>query len=81
MVQKIWGTLLAAMGVLLILRVPEVTSQIARNSGWSQGTLLFARISLYLVGIILLGGGIRKLAGRGNRSFPPGDGGDREPDS
>jgi len=76
--QRIWGGLFALMGIMLFIRIPGVTARVAENSGWSSGALTLARVSLYLVGIILLGGGIRKLASPGvpARKRPPQEGND-----
>ncbi len=74
-VQKTWGAMLALMGIALFVRIPEVTARIAENSGWSPGVLTMARVAMVLVGVILLGGGIRKLvAGEGRgKNVPPKD--------
>ncbi len=49
-----------AAGVGMFFRIPQVMPDIAQIKGFS-GDILFKRFSLYLVGLILVWGGARKI--------------------
>ncbi len=55
-----WGIALAIMGIAVFFRVPQVVPELAQkfNLAAGQGFISFC---LYIVGVILLGGGIRKI--------------------
>jgi hypothetical protein len=58
--QLIWGGLLTAAGAGMFIRIPQVMPRIEQIEQFASiGP--FIRFCLYLMGIILLGGGIRKI--------------------
>jgi uncharacterized membrane protein HdeD (DUF308 family) len=57
--QLIWGAVLVLMGVAVFFRLPQVVPKLA-EMGQSEFTIGFFRICLYIIGFILIGGGIRK---------------------
>lgn len=58
--QLIWGIALFLMGVGVIFRIPAVMDRIAATSG-SSSEMYFLRFCFYLIAVILLGGGIKKI--------------------
>jgi len=60
MVQLIWGVALVLMGIGIFFRIPHV---ISKFSGSDQATSdqFFIRFSLYLMAVVLFGGGVKKL--------------------
>ena len=58
--QLIWGIALALAGVGVFVRIPQVMPKIAQIEVFSTSTGII-RICIYLMGIILLGGGIQKI--------------------
>lgn len=56
----IWGILLAAMGVALFFRIPQVMPQIAQIEQFVP-LKPFIRFSFYLMAVLLLIGGGRKI--------------------
>jgi steroid 5-alpha reductase family enzyme len=59
-VQLIWGSALAVVGAAVFFRIPQVMPQLAQM-GLSGTTLWAVRISFYLMGFLLIGGGVRKI--------------------
>jgi len=59
-VQLIWGAALVLMGVGVFFRVPTVVQRMS-DSFELDSALYFLRFSFYLIGIILIGGGIKKI--------------------
>ncbi len=57
----IWGVLLTLAGVGVFIRVSFVMPQIIKISSFDSNSSWFIRFSFYLIGIILIGGGIRKI--------------------
>jgi Ni,Fe-hydrogenase I cytochrome b subunit len=59
-VQWIWGVALVLMGIGFFFRIPQLISKI---SGSDQTTLdqFFIRFCLYLMAVVLFGGGVKKL--------------------
>ncbi|RLC28157.1 MAG: hypothetical protein DRH32_09470 [Deltaproteobacteria bacterium] len=59
-VQLIWGVALVLMGIGFFFRIPHL---IPRISGSGQTTLdqFFIRFCLYLMAVVLFGGGVKKL--------------------
>ena len=59
-VQLIWGVALVFMGIGVFFRIPHLISRI---SGSGQATLdqFFIRFCLYLMAVVLFGGGVKKL--------------------
>ncbi len=58
--QLVWGIALALAGVGVFVRIPQVMPKIAQIEIFSTSTGII-RICFYLMGIILLGGGIQKI--------------------
>jgi hypothetical protein len=67
-VQLIWGTALVLVGVAVFFRIPQVMPQLAQM-GQSDTTLWVIRVCFYLMGVLLIGGGIGKFI----RHFYPGN--------
>lgn len=60
LLQLIWGAALAIMGLAFFFRIPGIMEQIADIEHFSS-VGLFLRIGFYLIAVILLGGGIKKI--------------------
>lgn len=58
--QLIWGIALIAMGIGVFFRVPVVSERLANAIG-TGAELYFFRFSFYLIAVILVGGGIKKI--------------------
>jgi cobalamin biosynthesis protein CobD/CbiB len=58
--QLIWGVALVIAGLGVFYRIPQVLPQIATIEYFS-GALWGIRICFYLMGIILIGGGAKKI--------------------
>ncbi len=58
--QIIWGTLLLLAGLALFVRIPQVLSDIQQIDAYSSD-IPFKRFSLYLIGSLLAGGGLKKI--------------------
>ena len=59
-VQLIWGIALVLMGIGVIFRIPVVIEKMTTTGGLTSG-LYFLRFCFYLIAIILMGGGIKKI--------------------
>jgi len=59
-IQLIWGGALILMGVAVFFRVPQVMPKLA-EMGQSATTIGFIRVCFYLMGFILVGGGLKKV--------------------
>lgn len=59
-VQLIWGAALALMGIAVFFRIPQVMPKLI-EMGQSESTILFIRICFYILGFLLVGGGIKKI--------------------
>lgn len=68
-VQLMWGIALVAAGVAVFFRVPVVIQQLQAQQSLQSGAIFF-KMCFYLLAILLIGGGGRKiyqqLKGRGN---------------
>ena len=58
--QLIWGVALFLMGLAVIFRMPVVIDKISGAGQLSSG-LYFLRFCFYLIAVILMGGGIKKI--------------------
>lgn len=58
--QLIWGFALIAMGIGVFFRVPIVSERLA-DAIETNSRLYFVRFSFYLIAVILVGGGIKKI--------------------
>jgi uncharacterized membrane protein HdeD (DUF308 family) len=59
-IQLIWGIALLLVGLAVFFRIPQVMPRIAQLEGFSE-ILPFIRVCFYFMGVILVGGGIRKI--------------------
>ena len=59
-VQLIWGVALVIMGIGVFFRIPQVMPKIAKIEQFSQ-VMFFIRFCFYLMGILLVGGGSKKI--------------------
>ena len=59
-VQRTWGAALVIMGIGVFFRIPQVMPELREAGAFASGDLLF-RVGFYLLGILLVGGGLRKL--------------------
>ena len=60
MLQLIWGIALLLAGVGVFVRIPQVMPDIAEIELF-KGSLWIIRICFYIMGIILIGGGLKKV--------------------
>jgi len=74
--QTIWGIALLLMGVGIFFRVPYVMDQIAEIKHYASA-MVFIRICFYFMGVLLIGGGIKKLYAIWGPSSPVNDSGDK----
>ena len=58
--QLVWGLLLIFMGIGVFFRLPQVWPQIEKIEYFSS-ILPFIRFCFYLMAIMLIGGGIKKI--------------------
>lgn len=58
--QIIWGCMLVMAGVGVFIRVPQVMPKVEQIEFFSS-SLPFIRFCFYLIGCLLIGGGIKKL--------------------
>lgn len=58
--QTVWGALLVIMGIGVFFRIPQVMPRIEQIEYFAS-IIWFVRFSFYLIGILLIGGGIKKL--------------------
>ena len=59
-IQIIWGGLLSIAGVGVFFRIPQVMPRIAEIGAFSSG-MTFIRFCFYLIGCLLICGGIMKI--------------------
>ncbi len=60
--QLIWGVALVAAGIGVFFRIPEVMPQIRSIPVFSD-MIPFITFCLYLMGVVLIGGGGKKILG------------------
>ncbi|ACL02661.1 hypothetical protein [Desulfatibacillum aliphaticivorans] len=58
--QLVWGVTLALMGIAVFIRVPQVVPELVKKMNMASGEA-FISFCMYLVGVILLGGGVKKI--------------------
>jgi len=58
--QIVWGILLVAMGIAVFFRIPQVAPRL-KELTQTPFVLSFMRFCLYLMGVLLVGGGIKKI--------------------
>lgn len=59
--QLVWGTLLAMAGAGVFYRIPEVIARVKTIPVFSGGVIYFIYFCFYLLGILLILGGVRKI--------------------
>jgi hypothetical protein len=59
-VQIIWGIALTLAGIGVFFRIPQVMPRIEQIEQFSS-VMFFIRFSFYLLGALLVGGGIKKI--------------------
>ena len=59
-IQLIWGVALVLAGIGVFFRIPQVMPQIAKIEHFS-GVMFFIRFCFYLIGVLLIGGGSKKI--------------------
>lgn len=59
-VQLIWGIALVLAGIGVFFRIPQIMPKIAKIEQFS-GAMFFIRFCFYLIGILLIGGGSKKI--------------------
>jgi hypothetical protein len=55
-----WGVLLTITGIAVFFRIPQVMPRIAQIEQFAS-VLFFIRFCLYLLGVLLIGGGVKKI--------------------
>jgi multisubunit Na+/H+ antiporter MnhG subunit len=58
--QLVWGAALTLMGIAVFFRIPQVMPKLV-EMGQSESTILFIRICFYILGILLVVGGMKKV--------------------
>ncbi|MEJ2155765.1 MAG: hypothetical protein P8X96_10540 [Desulfobacteraceae bacterium] len=58
-IQLFWGAALVLMGVAVFFRLQQVMPKLA-EMGLSDFAIGFFRVCLYIIGFVLVGGGVRK---------------------
>jgi hypothetical protein len=58
--QRIWGIALLMAGIGVFYRIPQIMPKIESIPQFSSISF-FIRLCFYLIGIILIGGGIKKI--------------------
>lgn len=56
-----WGVMLVLAGVGVFFRVEQVLPRIEAHFEYFTAIRWFVRFSFYLMGVVLIGGGIRKI--------------------
>ena len=59
-VQLIWGIALTLAGIGVIFRIPQVIPRIEKIEQFAS-MIFFIRFSFYLLGMLLIGGGLKKI--------------------
>jgi hypothetical protein len=60
MIQTVWGIILTLAGVGVFFRIPQVMPEIETIETFSS-VLFFIRFCFYMLGALLIGGGIKKI--------------------
>lgn len=55
-----WGCILTMVGIAVFFRIPQVMPRIERIESFSS-VLGFIRFCFYLLGVLLIGGGAKKI--------------------
>jgi hypothetical protein len=60
LIQVVWGVLLVIAGVGVFFRIPQVMPEIKKIEYFSSA-IFFIQFCFYLMGILLIGGGAKKI--------------------
>ena len=63
--KKVWGIMLLVMGLAMFFTIPSKARQIQEIRELSGGAVLFMKFCLYVVSVLLVGGGMQKLKAPG----------------
>lgn len=58
--QKVWAIALIMAGIGVFFRIPQVMPEIEKFEYFSS-VLWFVRFCFYLLGVLLIGGGVKKI--------------------
>lgn len=58
--QIVWGILLLLVGIAVFYRIPQVMPKLAELQIFAN-IIPFIKFCFYLIGIVLVGGGLKKL--------------------
>lgn len=58
--QLVWGIALTLVGIGVFVRIPQVMPQLEKMERFAD-VMWFVRFCFYLMGVILIGGGLKKL--------------------
>jgi len=61
-IQLVWGVALTLAGIGVFFRIPQVMPRIEQIQQFSS-VMFFIRFSFYLLGVLLVGGGLKKIYG------------------
>jgi hypothetical protein len=59
-IQLVWGAALTLAGIGVFIRIPQVMPKLEKMEQFAD-VMWFVRFSFYLMGVILIGGGLKKL--------------------
>ena len=59
-IQIVWGVALLLVGLGMFYRIPQVMPKIAKIEQFAS-IIFFVKFSLYFIGVILVGGGAKKI--------------------
>lgn len=59
-IQLVWGSALTLAGIGVFIRIPQVMPELEKIDQFSD-VMWFVRFCFYLMGAILIGGGLKKL--------------------
>jgi hypothetical protein len=59
-IQLVWGAALTLAGIGVFIRIPQVMPQLEKMEQFAD-VMWFVRFCFYLMGVILIGGGLKKL--------------------
>jgi Ni,Fe-hydrogenase I cytochrome b subunit len=59
-IQLVWGAALTLVGIGVFIRIPQVMPKLEEMEQFAN-VMWFVRFCLYLMGVILIGGGLKKL--------------------
>jgi type III secretory pathway component EscS len=74
--QLIWGIILIGAGIGIFVAMPQKMAQL-QQAGHTDFFVLLTRLCFYLIAILLMGGGAKKIYGHYMDTFEDA-GGDRE---